>query len=139
MQRIWKGLWAMVFVVLLTACSLPINAPGRHLVEQAIVQQLHETQAVLNQQLRLTVQPTDLTIKRVLIKEETPLTIEGLSAYRIQGTYNATIKLPTRQVTEQQNPFDVYLQRQKEGKTWRLARLSTDDEGEPIWITQRLQ
>ncbi|MBW4691637.1 MAG: hypothetical protein KME27_07690 [Lyngbya sp. HA4199-MV5] len=138
MHRVWNGLWAIVLVIFLTGCG-SIGAPSRHLVEQAIVQQLHETQAALNQQLRLTVQPTDLTIKRVLIQAQTPLTIEGLGAYRIQGTYNATIKLPTRQVTEQQNPFDVYLQRQKEGKTWRLARLSTDDDGEPIWITQRLQ
>lgn len=129
----------MLLVALLTACSLPIGAPNRSLVEQAIVQQLHETQATLNQQLRLTVQPTDLQIKRVLIKDQTPLTIDGLNAYRIQGTYNVTTKLPTRQITEQRNPFDVYLQRQKEGKTWRLARLATDENGEPIWITQRLQ
>lgn len=138
MRRIWQGMWAIVLVALLTAC-IPIGSPSRHLVEQAIVQQLHETQAVLNQQLRLTVQPTDLKIKRVLIQDQTPLTIDGLKAFRVQGTYNVTTKLPTRQITEQRNPFEVYLQRQKEGKTWRLARLATDDNGEPIWITERLQ
>lgn len=138
MQRVWKGLWAIVLVILLTGCG-SIGAPSRHLVEQAIVQQLHETQAALNQQLRLAVQPTDLTIKRVLIQDQTPLTIDGLRAYRVQGTYNVTTKLRTRQITEQRNPFEVYLQRQKEGKTWRLARLATDDEGEPLWLTERLE
>lgn len=139
MQRIWTGIWALILVTLLTACSLSIGSPSRHLVEQAIVQQLYETQAALNQQLRLAVQPTDLTINRVLIKDQTPLTIDGLKAFRIQGTFNVTTKLPTRQITNQQTPFDVYLQRQKEGKTWRLARLVTDGGGNPLWVTQRLQ
>lgn len=139
MQRFGKGAVAMLLMVLLSACGLSIAAPSHKLVERAIVQQVRETQAALNEQLRLNVQPTDLTIKRVLVKDQTPLTIEGLKAYRLQGTYNATIKLPTRQVTEQQNPFDIYLQRQKEGKTWHIARLEADENGDSIWVTQRLQ
>ncbi|PSB26397.1 hypothetical protein C7B82_19850 [Stenomitos frigidus ULC18] len=138
MQRLLKGMGAILLVVLLTACGLPLGGPSRHLVERAIELQLQQTQAALNQQLRLGVQPTDLTIKRVLIAEQTPITIEDLNAFRVRGTYNITTKLPTRQITEQQNPFQVYLQRQKEGKTWRLARLQVDENGEPTWVTQRL-
>ncbi|MBC7971371.1 MAG: hypothetical protein H7Z11_14835 [Verrucomicrobia bacterium] len=139
MQRIWMGIWAVILVALLTACSFPIGAPNRHLVERAIVLQLRQTQAALNQQLRLDVQPTDLEIRRVVIADQTPMTIEDLKAFRVRGTYNVTTKLPTRQITEQQNPFDVYLQRQKEGKTWHLARLQADDNGEPTWLTQRIE
>jgi len=139
MHRIWKRLWAIVLVILLTACGLPIGAPSHHLVERAIVLQLRQTQAALNQQLRLDVQPTDLEIRRVVIADQTPMTIEDLKAFRVRGTYNVTTKLPTRQITEQQNPFDVYLQRQKEGKTWHLARLQADDNGEPTWLTQRIE
>lgn len=139
MQRIWKGIGAIILVALLTACGLPLGAPSHQLVERAIVQQLRQTQAELNQQLRLKVQPTDLNIKRVVIAEQTPMAIEDLKAFRVRGTYNVTTKLPTRQIKEQQNPFEVYLQRQKEGKTWRLARLASSEEGEPFWVTQRLQ
>ncbi len=139
MQRIWRGIWAVILVALLTACSFPIGAPSHHLVERAIVLQLRQTQAALNQQLRLDVQPTDLEIRRVVIADQMPMTIEDLKAFRVRGTYNVTTKLSTRQITEQQNPFDVYLQRQKEGKTWHLARLQADDNGEPIWLTQRIE
>lgn len=139
MQKLWRGIGAIVLIALLTACGLPIGAPSHQLVERAIGQQLRQTQAELNQQLRLNVQPTDLEIKRVVIVEQTPLTIDDLKAFRVSGTYNVTTKLPKRQITEKQNPFEVYLQRQKEGKTWRLARLETDDKGEPLWATQRLQ
>ena len=138
-RKFWRSIGALVLVVLLTACGLPIAAPSHQLVERAIVQQLQQTQAELNQQLRLNVQPTDLDIKRVVIAEQTPMTIDDLKAFRVRGTYNVITKLPKRQVTEQQNPFEVYLQRQKEGKTWRLARLETDDNGNPLWVTQRLQ
>jgi homoserine dehydrogenase len=129
----------MLLVLVLTACGWSIGGPSHQLVERAIVLQLQQTQAALNQQLRLDIQPTDFAIKRVIITEQTPVTIEGLHAFRVQGTYNATTTLPTRQVKEQKAPFDVYLQRQREGKTWRLARLQADENGESIWVTQRLQ
>lgn len=138
MQKIWKSVGTMLLVVLLTACGLSNAAPSHQLVERAIVQQLRQTQAELNQQLRLNVQPTDLAIRKVVIAEQTPVTIENLKGFRVRGTYSVTTKLATRQITEQQNPFEVYLQRQQEGKTWRLARLAVS-EGEPLWLTQRLQ
>lgn len=125
------------FGYFVVAC-VSIADPNHQLVERAIGQQLRQTQAELNQQLRLKVQPTDLQIRRVAIAEQTPLMIEDLQAFRVRGTYNVTIKLATRQV-KQQNPFEVYLQRQQEGKTWRLARLEVNENGEPLWVTQHLQ
>lgn len=138
-QRIGKGLAAMLLIALLSACSLPIAGPSRQLVERAIVQQLRETQAELNQQLRLNGQPTDLAINRVVVAAQTPMMIEDLKSFQVRGTYTLTTKLPTRQVTQPKNPFEVYLQRQKEGKTWRLARRSLDENGEPIWLTQQIE
>lgn len=38
----------------------------------------------------------------------------------------------------QQNPFDVYLQRQKEGKTWRLALPRTGNNTKSTWVTYLL-
>ena len=90
-------------MLLLTACGFSISNPSHKLVEQAIVLQLQQTQAALNQQLRLDIQQDDLDIKRVVITEQTPVTIENLKAFRVRGTYNATIKLPTRQIDEQKS------------------------------------
>ncbi|MHC5818654.1 MAG: hypothetical protein ACYT04_22920, partial [Nostoc sp.] len=39
---------------------------------------------------------------------------------RVRGTYDLIVKLPKRRLTQPQKPFDVYLQIQQEGKTWRL-------------------
>ena len=139
LQKLWRSMGALVLIALLTACDWSIGAPSHRLVERAIVQQLQQTQVELNQQLRLHVQPLDLDIKRIVVAEQTPLAIEDLKAFRVRGTYNVTTKLSARQVTEKQNPFEVYLQRQKEGKTWRLARLTTDENGALVWVTQRLE
>jgi hypothetical protein len=65
--------------------------------------------------------------------------IQDLQSFRVQGTYDYTVKLPTQQVTQRQNPFEVYLQRQQEGKTWRVARLQTNEVGEQVWVTQRVE
>jgi len=124
----------MMLVVLLTACGVAGATPAPQLVERAIALQVSQTQQALNQQLRL--QPNDVKISRVKITEQTPLAIENLRGYRVRGSYTLTVKRAKRQVTQPQNFFEVYLQRQKEGKTWRLARLQPGDEGEPVWITQ---
>jgi len=43
-----------------------------------------------------------------------------LPAYHLQGDYDLTLRLPHQKDTKQHNNFDLYLQRQIEGKTWRL-------------------
>jgi len=127
----------VTLAVLLTACGVAGAAPERQLVERAIALQLSQTQQALNQQLRL--QPNDIKISHVTITEQTPLVIEDFRAYRVRGSYTLTIKRAKRQVTQPKNSFEVYLQRQKEGKTWRLARLQPAADGEPVWMTQRVQ
>ncbi|MGA7936037.1 MAG: hypothetical protein WCA35_20960 [Kovacikia sp.] len=132
-------IWAIVLAVVLVGCGSMGGGPGYQLVERAIGLELSQTQQELSQQLRLASQPTELSIKRVKITEQTPLIIQDLPSFRVKGTYDYTVKLPTRQVTQRQNPFEVYLQRQMEGKTWRVARLQMDKDGTPIWVTQRVE
>jgi hypothetical protein len=108
------------------------------LVEQAIALELGQVQQDLSQQLRLDVQPGQIQIHQVRISVEQPIRIQQLPAYRITGTYDYRFKSATRQTTQRQIPFQVYLQRQQEGKTWRMARLITGDEGEAVWVTQQL-
>ncbi|PPS43595.1 hypothetical protein B1A85_11775 [Chroococcidiopsis sp. TS-821] len=106
---------ALLFV-LLTACSDGMQ-PSDKLVQQAIALQLEQTQQQLSKQLGVDFQ--GLKVEHVTIAQREPLEIQSLPAYRVRGTYDLTLKLP-RTLTQRQNSFDVYLQRQQEGKTWRL-------------------
>jgi hypothetical protein len=132
-----RVIWAIALSLLLTACgTVGVKLP-QDLVEQAIALQLSQTQQELSQQLRLDLQP-EIQIRRVKISEKKPLQIQELQAYQVKGTCDYTIQLPKRAITQRQAPFEVYLQRQKEGKTWRLAFIKTNENDEPIWATQRI-
>lgn len=116
---------------LLIACSTNTPtlglAPSKQLVEKAIALQIYQTQQQLTYGLGAT--PPKLEIIQVALKQVEPLLIDNLPAYHFRGTYTLKIKLPQQQVIQRQNPFDVYLQRQKEGKTWRLARRQSTGKG----------
>jgi hypothetical protein len=133
-----RRICVIVLAVLVTACSGVGKGPTRQLVEQAIALQLSQTQQMLGKQLKLSPVDSTIAVQHVTVTAQTPLVIDSLPAFRIQGTYDFRVKLPTHEVSEHQNPFEVYLQRQAEGKTWRTARLETDEAGAPVWITQRL-
>ncbi|MCX7594072.1 MAG: hypothetical protein N2235_09975 [Fischerella sp.] len=128
----------LVLLGFLTACTTTVLAPTSQLVEKAIALQLEKTQQQLKQQLDLDFQ--GFKINHLSINQEKPLTIQNLLTYRVRGTYNLTFKLPKRQLTQLQKPFEVYLQLQKEGKTWRL--LLPEKEGkdaEPVWHSYLIQ
>jgi hypothetical protein len=133
-----RAILAVILMVLLSACG-GSSGPNSQLVRQAIALQLNQTQQELVQQLRLD-QPPKFEIQRVAIAKQEPLKIQDLPAYRVQGTYDLTTKLPTRQIKQEKNPFEVYLQRQQEGKTWRLARPEIDsNESVSAWSTYLIQ
>ncbi|MDZ7962369.1 MAG: hypothetical protein RMY34_31645 [Aulosira sp. DedQUE10] len=119
-------------LVLLTACGTIGLLPTSQLVQKAIALGLEQTQQKLSQKLDLDFQGFD--IQKLAISEQKPLTIESLPAFRVRGTYDLIIKLPKRRLTQLQQPFEVYLQIQQEGKTWRLLlpeRVNKDTQ--PIW------
>lgn len=119
-------------LVLLSACSAGIT-PSNQVLQRGLALQLKQTQQQLSEQLGLDVK--DFEIKRVKITQLYPLEIQNLPANHVQGTYDITIQLPKRRVT-QHNSFDIYLQRQKEGKTWRLAIPKvTGDDNQLVWFT----
>ncbi len=137
-KSILRFFCAIVLVVLLTACGGVGGGPNRQLVERAIELELGQTQQLLSKQLRLDFAPESITVKRLKITNQAPLEIGNLQGYRVTGIYDYTVQLPTRKVTQRENPFEVYLQRQKEGKTWRLAKPQVSEDGEPTWVTQRI-
>ena len=125
----------IALVGVLAACS-NINGPtpNKQLVRKAIALQLDRTQQQLTQQLHLS-EPASLAIARVRITKKEPLVVQDLPTFRVRGTYNLNVKLPKRQITQRQNPFEVYLQRQQENKTWRLLRPQPTDGGTEVWYS----
>lgn len=122
-----------ILLGLLTACGTGGLEPSSQIVQRALVK-LNEVVALQlkNQQLH----PPSFKINRLVITEKKPFVNQDLPIYRVRGTYDLTIKLPRRRVTQQQNSFDIYLQRQKEGKTWRLVLpQSTGKDGALTWRT----
>lgn len=120
-----------ILLLLLTACGNGF-LPTSQLVQKAIAIQLEQTQQQLEGQLNLDFRGFE--INRLKITQEKSLTIQNLLAYRIRGTYNLVFKLPERKLTQPQKPFEVYLQLQKEGKTWRLLLPQKDSkDSQPVW------
>lgn len=127
-QDLIKGLLVIFFSCVLTACqttSVPLEfAPDGNVVQQAIALQLNQRLTPLSQQLKT--QKPQLDISNINVKKIDPVTIANLPSYHLTGTYNLKLILPRQQVKQNNNKFDVYLQRQAEGKTWRL--LSKDNK-----------
>lgn len=122
----------VVLLVLLFGCGNIGLLPTSELVEKAIALQLEQTQQQLNQQLDLQFQ--GFKIQHLKIRQEQSLTIENLPAFLVRGSYDLVFKLPKRQLTKLQQPFEIYLQIQQEGKTWRLLLPSkTNPDSQTVW------
>jgi len=113
-----RFVFTVILLILVTGCTSLALLPTPELVQKAIAIQLEQTQQQLNQQLDLNFQK--FNIQRISITQQQPLTIENLPAYRVQGNYDFTVKLPKRSFKQLEKPFEVYLQIQQEGKSWRL-------------------
>ncbi len=123
----------------LVACQHPSALPNE-LVRQALALQIDQTNALLTQQLKASGLAAPLVdIKRVVVLMETPLMIEQLPGFHVKGVYDAVVDLPDRQLTQRQQTFALYLQRQAEGKTWRLAFPIPQPDGSFVWNTQWIE
>ncbi|WP_414619780.1 hypothetical protein [Calothrix sp. CCY 0018] len=126
-----KLVLTMILLVLLTACSFGTPSPNKHLVKKAIAYSLQETQQQLSQKLNLDF--SELEINHLSIKQRKLMTVEHLPAFRMRGTYDLNLKLPKRSIEQPQKIFDIYLQLQKEGKSWRLLLPPGSNEDTSIW------
>lgn len=143
-KSIFKIVISLVLVGLLSACNVRFSLggfqPSRAIVQRAITLQLNLTKAELREHLRQHhldgIRKPNYEINRVVILNEEPVVIQDLMAYHIRGTYNLTFKLPDGRLTDRGNPFDIYLQLQKEAKSWRLARQKSSGKNDrPVWAT----
>ncbi len=121
----------VVLMVLLSACSGNPLTPTGKLVKKAIALQVEQTQQQLSKQLGIRQQKYQI--------------INTLPAYHIQGVYDLKLKLPNRELTQDKKSFDIYMQLQKEGKTWRLLQpdnIQSDENTEqtkPTWRSYLIQ
>jgi hypothetical protein len=143
-KSILRIIVSLVLVGLLSACNIQFSLggfqPSRAIVQRAIAMQLNLTKTELTEHLRQhnldRSRKLDYEINRVVILNEEPVVIQDLIAYHIRGTYNLTFKLPDGRVTDRGNPFEIYLQLQKEAKSWRLARQQSSGKNDrPVWAS----
>lgn len=131
----FRWLLMSLLIVMLGACTAVPVFFDTDLVADAISLQLEQTQVQLSSQLRLAQTPT-WRVERVRVTDNAPVMIQDLPGYHLQGTYRLSLDLPRGTVTRPKQPFDLYLQGQKEGKTWRLAKYGPPQMGaEPDWTT----
>ncbi len=121
----------LILIPVLTACGTP--RPDSDIVSKAIARQIAAQYAGLSEQLDTAV--PELAISGIAVKLVETMKMGKLPTYHLQGTYNLQLDLPSQQV-QQQNPFDIYLQRQAEGKTWRLLRREEGEEEK--WLSYSL-
>ncbi len=130
LHRCSQIILTIVFTFLFTSCSLaspPIElAPQGEIVKKAISLQLKLTESDISNQLKTT--NPQLEIKNINVKKIEPVFIAKLAAYHLQGSYNLKIGLPRQKVQQKDNQFDLYIQRQSQGKTWRLLKTETRND-----------
>lgn len=127
-MKVWVQFAAIaLLVVLLNSCGSQSSAVNEQLVQKALALKLQETQQQLSQQIYPSPAiDTKVSVERALISKQTPLAILGLPTYRVEGTYDVTLTLPQGKIGRSNNPFKLYLQKQPEGKTWRLVYPQSD-------------
>jgi len=115
------------------SCSSPVF-PTPDIIERAIELQLQETEAQLSQNLGLS-QPLTWQIDRIDIRDRQWIPIENLPGFQLSGNYILTARSASQRLYRRRYSFQIYLQRQKEGKTWRLAR-PVGTERDRRWLTE---
>jgi hypothetical protein len=139
--KIMRQLLAFVLIILLTGCAgaTPPRefAPDGDLVKQALILQLTRFEKRLSEEL-MAAHP-QIEINQIKVDQLDPLFMGKLPTYHLHGKFNLTLELPNQDVKQNNNEFDLYLQRQKEGKTWRLLRQESDKDRENlVWRSYAL-
>jgi hypothetical protein len=141
-QRFYRAIAAVILIFLLASCSTPKPplefAPEGEIIQKAIAMQITQTQQGIGQQLKAS--SPDAEVSQIVVKKIEPVVVGTLPTYHLKGTYNLTLALPRQKVTQKNNRFDLYLQRQIEGKTWRLLKRKFDvNTQENSWASYIIQ
>lgn len=128
--------------LLLVACgpaTPPLSlTPTQDIIQRAIALQIERSQQQLSEQLAAT--DPGLKISHIKVQTIDPIYLGQLPTYHLQGRYDLELMLPNQDVTQEANEFDLYLQRQREGKTWRwLKPERSGEEGKQRWVSYRVR
>jgi len=127
-------LFFLLLTLLLTSCQINLFIPDQQLIGRAIARQIQLTSSNLQENLLMQGKANqEFIIDRVLIDNIELLDMISERSYHVRGSYHLQTDPPPSQTKTQPNhPFDLYIQRQIEGKTWRLLRPVFDQEGKQI-------
>ncbi len=104
-------------MIFLTSCGLTARFPHHWVVEKAIAMQINPSHLHLSQNLLQTQPKLDIT--KVEINNSKILVIDNLPTYHLRGSYRVNLQLPNHKFNQKQ-PFNIYIQQQKQNKSWRL-------------------
>lgn len=111
----------LVCLVALLGCkssSAPLEfAPDGAVIQQTIQAKLATHYRDLSQTITAT--PPHLEIKNIAVKDIDSFFLDRLPVYHVRGIYDVSLVFAHQDRNRRNNSFDLYLQRQKEGKTWR--------------------
>ncbi|MEB3175723.1 MAG: hypothetical protein VKN60_11155 [Cyanobacteriota bacterium] len=136
----WLGIGCLLLLTL-GACqpvSAPLEfAPDGPVVRAALTYQLQETQRRLSEQLEIPAPEVELSDIRVETLE--PILIQKLAAYHLRGRYDVSLTLPGQHKKQKNNRFEIYLQRQEEGKSWRLLQREVLADQTTQWYSELIE
>lgn len=125
MLQIFKGFLIVFLIFIFAMCNgctslkPPLElAPHRDIISKALSKQLSQTHLYLSSSLKSSSPP--LEIREINVSQIEPYFLENLPTYHLKGTYQLNLQFSKKQVPQPLKKFDLYLQRQKEGKTWHL-------------------
>jgi hypothetical protein len=127
----------ILLILCLTACQINFFIPDQQLIGRAIARQVQLTSSNLQENLLMQGKVNQaFIIDRVLIENIETCDIIGGRSYHVTGAYHLQSDPASQNKLRADHPFDLYIQRQIEGKTWRLLRPVFDQEGQQInWLS----
>ena len=95
-------------------------APDGTIVQQAMQRELQQYYRDLSQ--TIAAKPPSLKFNQIQVKQLDSFFLKRLPVYHVQGTYDLELTFPNHTDKRKRNHFELYLQRQTEGKTWRSLK-----------------
>jgi hypothetical protein len=136
MRKFYLMLLVTILCLMAGGCGFRVLIPDLLLVKKAIALEVTLDQKQVSQQLLRSETVPKFELGRVTISQIEPMIIQNLESYRITGNYDLTVELPRQNWKLKGNPFEVYLQRQQQGQTWRLARPQIKSKNSDVkWFT----
>ena len=112
-------------MIFLTSCGMTARFPNPEVVEKAIAMQINPSYIHLSENLLQA--PPKLDITKVEINNSEIIVVDNLPAYHLRGNYQVNLQLPNHKFNQKQ-PFNIYIQQQKQTKSWRLLIPNSVDE-----------